>query len=338
MMPSTFEENLARARHLCEQIKQKTVCSNDIIPRTELPFFPEEITLEVRLRFGQKRYELHETYTGYLAILRTLLHAKAKHEGMAAPNMSALLAITRLGVGECSELAYLAFYELIKNNHKDAVLIIIEGQPNLHPIHPAPHRHCLVLLGGCADTLTAGADFTCFNHLKDNIVVLDPYLNHVGRANQYLATQAAYLQPYAYHRIMKAERVTNIHCQNIKYLDTNLINLVNYAHEVGINVFDRSAFMRLPKRGAVATTALLEALNQHSVLKFNGMHEDYKVTAIAEVKTEEERTLAESLQNKLQAGVFKSYARQRFFVLREINVQEEHHLGQSLPERIWSLT
>jgi hypothetical protein len=334
----SHQKNLAHAQGISDQIKQKTVCSEDIIPHIELPFIPFSINLEASLRFGKKRLNTYYEFAKQAGIIRTNLLAEAERQGLAVPQISAAIACTRLGIGECGELAQLAFLTLIKKNQSNVVLVGIEGSANLDPSHPKPHQHLLVLFGGETITIKKDTSLLDFNTLDDDVIVLDPYLNHVGQANQYLKEQSAYIATYAYNIIFHVDRVTENHHHNLQYIEGNVRTLLDYAKRNQFHAYDRSILESLPKRGKVEGTALLNALNRYSTLKFEGTHQDYKVNAMTSISTTQDEKLAKKLQSKLSAGSFMKSPWQMFFVLPHINVKETDSPGSSLPDRIQRLT
>ncbi len=104
-----YLENLAIAQQICERIKQSTVCSNDIIPRVDLPYLTYATMRSIKAKFGDARVDAYMEHTHVVNQVRqVLIHAATRLE-MHAPTSSAAIAITKLGVGECQELATVAF-------------------------------------------------------------------------------------------------------------------------------------------------------------------------------------------------------------------------------------
>ena len=338
-----YEKNLELARTICEEIKLEAVCSNDIIPRNEMPVITEAMIPDVKRRFGSDKVDAYIRHIYYLDSARRITALASESLRMIGPTSSAAIAVARLGVGECGELSTLAFIKLIELGRQDVAMVAVEGKRNT--LHPTLSRfnHAFILLGiNDRDCLKESGDIQQLNALSRNIVILDPFLNHVGRAADYLNDQSAYVALFGYDKVVSFQMVTQDHIDNCPLIENNARQLIADAETNGVFPFDRSlcdlplANNRSLKKNRCEDTTLLRGLKARSGLPFWGMTDKTcYVDAVVEIHSDNEAATAKGIQDRLGAGCFYTGRDQRFFVISGINVRVS--AGKDLPRLIDNL-
>ena len=344
-----YEKNLELARTICKEIKLEAVCSNDIIPRNEMPVITEAMIPDVKRRFGSDKVDAYIRHMYYLDSARKITALASESLRMIGPIPSAAIAVARLGVGECGELSTLAFIKLIELGRQDVAIVAVEGQRNeLHRTN-SRFNHAFILLGinDDRDCLKESGDIRQLNALSRNIVILDPFLNHVGRAADYLNDQSAYVAPFGYDKVVSFDRATQDHIDNCPLIENNARQLIADAETKGVFPFDRS-LCDLPlannpslKKNRCEDTTFLRGLKARSGLPFWGMTDKTcYVDAVVEIHSDNEAATAKGIQDRLGAGCFytgldQRGRDQRFFVIPGINVRVS--AGKDLPLLIHNL-
>jgi hypothetical protein len=179
----TFEKNLAVAKKVLEQIKRDVTSSDDIIPSVELPhIFPHEMASYER-KFGEDKMGEMMRYNNYSSILRNRKRAdetfkRLEKEGKISPWTTMNIAVTMMGIGECSETSNLAAILLCQKGCQAPInVLMLKGLlPN-----GKSFSHAVVVIGNC-EVLTG--ELESFKQLSDDCVLIDPLIGVVGRANQ----------------------------------------------------------------------------------------------------------------------------------------------------------
>lgn len=334
----TTVDNLSYAQALCDEIKQETVCSNDIIPRSQLPYLTLEMIPSAEQQFGSERIDRYTQYTTFVTQIRNLLTEESTKRKMPCGISSRALAVASFGVGECQELSTLALNKLVTRGRHDVAFIAIQGRKNTLK-EGIPFLHTFVLLGLDSQFSLNNGSIKQLNSLPNHIIVIDPLLSHVGHASRYLDEQSDYLTVFDYDKICVVDVVSPLHVENISTIQDNIQKLRAFAESQGRLPFDR-AFLDLPlannpsaKKPPCEETTLLRALNERSGLTFTGrVDERCRVDAVTEIHSAEEVLKAQSIQYRLRSGCFYAGETQRFFVIHDINVTKTPK--DNLPKRI----
>ena len=97
--------------------------------------------------------------------------------------------------------------------------------------------HSFVLLGIDPHFTFESENIHCLNALPEHVVVIDPLLNHVGRANRYLQEQYIHVNLYILSRIHSVEMANQKHIDNQLTIETDASILVSLIKEQGIASF-----------------------------------------------------------------------------------------------------
>ena len=335
----SFHDNLQIAQEINEQVKGLTVCSNDIIPRNQLPWLTPAMIPSVKRQFGNNKIDTYMRHTEYMTEVRNLLTSESQSKGMPCATSSTAIAIARLGAGECQELSTLALMKLITRGRRDVAFVAIMGKPNELKETRHPFLHAFILLGIDHTFSLKDGHIRQLNGLSDKVVILDPLLNHVGRAADYLKDQSQYLTIFGHNRVCAVDVVGQLHIDNFPIIEDNVRQLLAYAESKGILPFERT-LCDLPlannpslKKQRCEETTLLRGLNTRSGLTFSGMADERcRVDAVTEIHSDAQATTAKNIQCQLGAGCFYTGASQRFFVIHDINVAVGAE--KNLPRRI----
>jgi len=336
-----YQENLRLAQEICQVVKQQVVCSNDIIPRTQLPWLTPAMVPSAINRFELHKVRAYLHYTQYTNEVRNLVVAESREKGISCEISSSAIAIAKLGVGESQELVTFALSKLIALGRRDIAFVAIVGRVNNLKEHKAPHVHTFLLLGIEEGFALKNGDISQLNRLSENVVVLDLLLNYVGRARDYIKDQTQYLMIFGHNQICAVDVVSQIHIDNHSIIEENVKQLLEFVESKGVLKFDR-AFCDLPLERNLSSqkesfdyeTTLLKGLNTNTGLSFSGVRDERcHVDAVAQIRSEDDNVKAKRVQSRLGAGCFYTGSSQRFFVIQDINVTASKE--QNLPRRIF---
>ncbi len=312
---------------LCAQLQARITTSNSIIPRTELPGYTVTDIPRLKQKYGHVRFAEYERYSHLLNHLRAQTSDLTDRLHLPCPRTAALLAITHFGMGECHEISTAIFFELLKQGYHDCAMVCIQSDPYQSTIHPRPFLHLFVLVGaGIASKLRNGCDFSAIDELAEDVIIMDGLLNHVGRANQYRSAQHTYLQQFNYNKIHALDLATQQHVQNLPIISQSVQILIDALAKQAIRPF------KVIAQNPCHETALLSFLNAKSGLKFHGYTDaSCKVDAVSEIHSAAEKDLALRIQARLHTGFFKEDADKTFFIIPEINVDDDiMHLPRTI--------
>lgn len=323
-MHQNLEHNLQLAHSIKSYVKHRIVCSNDIIPRSILPQFLVYLIPLYRMTIGSELVDMYLKHAEITQLIRTSIQIDIQNLISFAQISTAALAVTDYGVGECQEIATLAFSKLIADGHQHVQFICISA--DLTPDRRFPYMHCFILIGDDENQLQVPCSLDALNHLPEHVIALDAYLNYVGPAKNYLRDQNAYLEKFQYNRIHTSDRPNSNHYENAPRIQENLAILKAhsvckkfYRHFFTLSLSSFSISELLPCH----ETALVQFLNDASGLKFSWGHQDYEVSAYSDVSSSENFEIAKAIQKRLNAGTFYQDSSQRLFVLHGINAQTE---------------
>lgn len=333
-MSISNQDILLKCRTICAEVKENILSSEDIIPHQKLPFFVKDYQPQYIKQFGESAVLLYLKHISYLKYIRDSVEEVFDDQSckkfifeLAKQNfpinktlyltIPCILSIANYGVGACHELALSAWINLLEQNCSASLVVISDGER---------HAHCLVLVGNIQ--LEIGNAISTFNDYADDVLIVDPLMNYVGPANQYLRSQQDYLIHYDYKNIIS---VLNISSEDL-----------NFYKKVTAEVIQRLDAKNLEKfifePNLPHETATLQKLNDTSSLKFFGnVEKDLRVNALCPISNDTSRQSAVSLMKSLKAGVFMTFKSINYLVIPEINMPSETPDNPSLAEKIKSL-
>ncbi|MFZ4076896.1 MAG: hypothetical protein ACOYKA_02825 [Legionellaceae bacterium] len=337
-MQTTYERNLEIAQGICSEIKQETVCSNDIIPRQDMPVLAGYMLSDLSARFGRTRITSYLGYTGASKKIREMIMPEAQRLGMISPVSSAVLAMAHFGAGEAHELATLALQKLMAHDRHDVAFVVIHGPRDHIAEHPEPYLHAFILLGiDSTFNLKSGDGIEKLNRLPRQVVVLDPLLHHVGQARTYFRDQSAYMRVFGHYKINLVDVVGAEHLAHRDIIKDNVRRLIAYGESQGLKVYDRTLcelplanFPAQKRQPCAELPRSVSLLNERSGLHFDAVEdEQHAVDAVTELSSPEQEALAQRIQSEVKGGCFyrsESRSRNRFFVLHQTD-----HVGSPEP-------
>lgn len=198
-MQRNYETNLLLAQQVLTQIKLSVLSSNDIIPAVDLPnIYTDEMERYISA-FGQKAVGKQVDYLKELEKVRTASQKLLEREQgrWKSPVSTSTVATTLCGVGECQETSNRAALELVGVGCKSLVnLVSIVGKSNPKHGGSEPYLHVFVIIGDCTPLIEGESSINAFARLSDECVLLDPFLNITGRANQLTTLLKDYIRVF----------------------------------------------------------------------------------------------------------------------------------------------
>ena len=204
----TLSDLVSLALKAARETKRLMISTNDIIPRAELPVLSSELYPSIVKKYGERAIEYmrflqlpHRTY------MRDMFY-RTKYSQSYGKNwpMVTSIALSKFGVGECGEHAYVAAYTLLKNNYHDFYICSLhgtkptDGLPDSEYLPKQPFDHALIIMNA-PKSLQKQACVTHLEKLSDDVIVLDPFLKYVGHANRYREDMKAYLGHFSITRM-----------------------------------------------------------------------------------------------------------------------------------------
>jgi len=268
---STYNNNLLLAQQVLKLIKSEVISSNDIISQAKMPKLLLTELDSYYKQFGKENVATlikhEEKLLSTRNIARTLLE---KYNGQYEMLYSTMCtAITYTGIGECHETSTRALIELAKAGCKTSIALInLVGDPNPHKDNQSS-QHFLVIIGDCHARLTSSLE--SFKKLPDDYVLLDPFLNLIGKANQTPELIKDYIKAHGLHTIAHAQHVQPedldwkmVHNNAQKFASEIKGELELEKKKVPSNFYSPSFF------GADTLTQCLAALNESCKKAANG--------------------------------------------------------------------
>ncbi|MCX7116813.1 MAG: hypothetical protein NTW94_02705 [Legionellales bacterium] len=156
--------------------------------------------------------------------------------------MISSLAISRFGLGECEEHAFVAAHELLKLGFYDFHICVLVGQkptdgfPGSELCPREPFHHAMIIMNDQKKS-EGISTLAQFRELPDEVIVLDAYLKYVGNAHSYEEDMKDYLQHYAITSLFTLHSFDKEDIENMKdvegLVDTYLaqFNSIETYHE-----------------------------------------------------------------------------------------------------------
>ncbi|MBI4226425.1 hypothetical protein HY612_04920, partial [Candidatus Roizmanbacteria bacterium] len=161
---------------------------NDIIPHTELPFFIPANKAQYEAQFGSEKIEKYLNYNALVPKVRAMAMSLSHQfdQGKFSTFVSAQVATTMCGVGECGETSYLAVIKLIQADCQPCVnLIECNGMiRNITQNGIEFYNHAFVIIGDMGNVNINLPLMQILESLNDDCIVLDPLLGVITQANQ----------------------------------------------------------------------------------------------------------------------------------------------------------
>lgn len=239
-----YLQNAKLAEEVLNKVRQKAICTNDIIPRDKMPFLYQDELTRYQAKFGKERIAKYLKYTEICNSLRDTVYQQVlEKKSFISPRTTACLALNQLGVGECQEFTMACAIEILRKNQTNFSVVILKGKQETAKIH---YHHALLLVGKklSRDYLTLSQ----FATLSDDVVVLDALRNHIGRANQYTKEQASYLAPFEYQEIFEISIFAKEHIISLDILDKQAKIILSTLKKQGIEPIRRQDFINEEKK------------------------------------------------------------------------------------------
>lgn len=308
----TQTELFALGQQILTRVKAKLLSSQDILPKDIFPFHDPSLEPFYHLAFGKKFKQLQKQQH-LLSKAREIFHSLAKKHLRHSFVSSACVAISEFGVGECQEASTLAYWYLLQQGYKNVSVVAIESPPNPLERNHRQNVHCFLLLNVPKDPLELG-ELQHLNHLPPHYLILDPFLNTLTPAKNFLEEQKKYLQVLNFQTIAAVQDLHEVPTHIIHEIKTNVSILLEQAAILGFRPkFNPSTLKPCHE------TMLIKALNDHSGLRFDWGHQDYLIDAYAPLHNDEDIEKAKSIQQTLGHGKIRYLHDQGFFVLRHLN-------------------
>ena len=335
MLSSNRQQLLALAKEINSLTRDKMISSNDVISKLDLPYLEPDLSALHVSKFGSKRLQNYYEHRNFLGRIRTstmremtsIARKKLFHD--QAYNIGALLKVASYGVGECQEMAYYAAWLLMQRGYYQ--ISIIEIASLNHQEHGRgfsnrdKYSHCLILLGEGVENIEKDFLLSNLNKLSSSILIIDPYLNYAGLANQYISKNNAYLSIFQYHHIANA--FLGVQFFFIKQQIQSVIEELNTKSDLKeLQEYDRNILgvgFSIEDLQECHETALITMLNEKSRLHFKWGHKNCVVYAHTILEDSRQLNEAQDLNDCLKTGsYFLSADGVKTFVLSDINIPE----------------
>ena len=201
-----LDDRISIAKEVCSMVAELVTTTEDHIPwhqhpntvKTTKPHFTAEEVETLKSEHGEEKVNQLLNYIDKLIKERNAIRKKStqvqKQTGRF-PITACNLSVANSGVGQCQEVATLAFITLLKRGVHDVSTVMLSD--NIHSSPMTSPLHFFVLLGNTG-RLKSGSKVSTFEDLPDDCVVLDPLLKYVGFAQASPLIQQAYLSTNDY--------------------------------------------------------------------------------------------------------------------------------------------
>ena len=210
------------ALEVSKETKRLMTSAHDIIPKSELPMISRAMMDKFSAKYGARAVEyLNYTFNSMRTVVRDPKYFSTLKEYTA---MVTSLALSRLGMGECEEHAYVAAHELLKRGYHDIHICLLKGKT---PTDGLPGSECVergsffhvVIIMNALGQLNDITSFSQLDDLPDEVIILDPYLKHVGLANWYREDMHGYLRHYSITGMSILRTYSRKDVENIKTIE-----------------------------------------------------------------------------------------------------------------------
>jgi hypothetical protein len=319
---NTQTERIALSYEVMREVKNKIISSNCIIPKVELPFVdPTEHKLNIQ-RFGKTVYDSYMAYQVSVNSIRKSIMSIASKMFEQYTSIWAF-AITEFGVGECHENASLACVELMKKQQKNISMVLISSP--VHAKTKLDYHHVFVLFGPVNHEHLKFQDLNVLSELPEDVIVIDPFLNCVVPAYQYIESQKQYLEIYKFNKISQIDAIPEMSPLELFQQDNIVKKIASIGRGSGLSFFKKpevhpdSLPFQLDMLEPIEDTLIAICLKTQCQLAFQFGHFNYHVHAFAKIDSIEDAEKASQVQRSLHSGYFYKEHQQNFFVLNRIN-------------------
>jgi hypothetical protein len=308
---------------MMHQIVSHSISSNDIIPRQLMPTVSLFEISSRREQFGDAAMDLYLSHLEFCRQIQSIL-TQIINQSDAFSRLS-LLMITmyKMGVGESHALVTMMYTELLKLRFINFSSVML-----LNPV--LAKGHAVLVMGD--NLVKTGDTFPAkFAQLSDDVLVVDPLLSFVGRANQYAVQKADYLSKFNYTQIKAVQPATLDHLTFIRSAERRADALVaELKTRYGLTPFIPKRLLSLAKTGydcrdvtIVQDAPILTELRKTELDFFAIQRPNQQMDAVCAADSRLEVLKASGLAQKILTGRFHHYQDQhRFFIVPNVNSPE----------------
>ena len=308
---------------MMHQIVSHTTSSHDIIPRQLMPTISLVEIPQRREQFGDATMNLYLSHIEFCRQLQTILTTIINQSDAFSRLSLLMITMYKMGVGESHALVTMMYTELLKLRFTNFSSVML-----YNPI--AEKAHAVLLIGDTS--IKKGDAFPAkFTQLSDDIILIDPLLSFIGRANVYAAQKRDYLSQFNYNKIMAVQPATLDHLSFIRTAERRADELVaELKTRYGLTPFVSKSLLSLAKTGydcrdvtIVQDAPILEELRK-SELDFMAIQRpNMDIDAVCTADSRLEVLKASGLAQKISTGRFYNNREQhRFFVIPKVNSPE----------------
>jgi hypothetical protein len=308
---------------MMHQIASQSISSHDIIPRDLMPTISLAEIPARRSQFGDEVVNLYLSHLEFCRQTQCILTNIINQSDSFSRVCLLMITMHKLGVSESQGLVTKMYTELLKLRIVNFATVTL-----FNPLSAKGHA---VLLIGNAPVKSGDAFPAKFDQLSDDVLLVDPLLSFVGRANQYALQQVPYLSRFNYNKIMSVEPAKIDHLSFIRTAERRADELVSELKKRhGITPFIPKRLLALAKTGydcreaiIVQDAPLLTELRKTELNFFAIQRPNQEMDAVCAVDNRLEVAKANSLAQKLAKGSFYHCKDQhRFFIIPKINSPE----------------
>lgn len=325
-----------KMKELIEEVQKNILTSNNILSRIEYPYYYNHPSVTKSLITFKTRLQTYRQKSAELVVKQAELplpNAPHSHRhfsvGTIAHQLSVSLAVSQLGIGDCGECAAKLGLALIQAGFGNLAFVIVEfleSKEGMEKYHEFVVANLPVLSLPPNNITLSIYDF--FKALPTQALIGDAFLGLTFSPEKIPNDFIRYLNAYG----GKTEINACMHFYNVPSKSIMFGGYLDVAKKVVKELKSRQPLLEedsytLKGKIKIEDTTLVSLLKEKSKLLFFGVRDqEYKVDAIVELNTMEDRSAATNLQRSLRGHgrFFNIKDEKEIFVLEGINLSSEN--------------
>lgn len=321
---------------LIDEVQKDFLTSNNIINRTECPYYYNHPAVPKSLIIFKKRLTAYRQQSEHLVAEHPDLNLpnspvpfRSFAIGTFAHQFSLNLATALCGVGDCGECAAKLALALIQGGYRNVAYVAIsflEAKKGMEQFHAFAVTNLPSYFAFSSNNTISV--YELFKALPSEAIIGDAFLGLTFSPRRIPDAFTSYMGAYG-------GKANVIQFQHFYNYPSNSITFNGYL-EVAKSVAKKIKLKRpslvedlyiLEEKLKINDTTLTILLKEKSKLPFFAVRDnEYKVDAIVELNTQEERSIAAGLQRSLKAHgrFFHIQDAKEIFVLEGINLSDEY--------------
>lgn len=323
---------------LIDEVQKDFLTSNNIINRTECPYYYHHPSVPKSLIIFKKRLGTYRQQNELLV---------AKHPDLPLPNtpfewrnfsigtfahkFSLNLATALCGIGDCGECSAKLMLALIQGNYGNAAYVeikFLEAKEGMEQCHSFIATNLPTPLSFSSNNTASFSVYDFLKELPPQTIIGDAFLGLTFSPDKIPDTFIRYINTYG----GKTELTAFQHFYNYFSKSITFSGYLAVAEKVAKELklkqplFEEDSYT-LEEKIKIEDTTLITLLKTKSKLSFFGVRDNqYKVDTIVELNTMKDRSVVVKLQRSLKGHgrLFGIQNKKEIFVLEGINLSDEN--------------